>query len=367
MSNNLPILTMYAPYPTRKDTLRKVSDIAQIGFDVQCRGLEQHPNPDSLAVIVMRTALTDSQVKEVKNRAATANLKMITLPEQQSSWAEILKALLPSTTPAPEPPPSPANPPKVSTEKMDAFLRMVQAGLKGGLTWAQLVPNIRPYWRAGGPSGPAELQDYVERLTQTPERCPVFFREWWAEYSRPQALPPPSSPSAPVPVEVVDLPPVAPPIKVEDTSEYKSLVELYEELERANVGLTMELKRVNEQAVKTQDALLHCQAHNREEAEKMGNLERENRSLRNQVKEGADMLQDQLMASAEAQEQLQEQINKLQEELKAKAKVKAPASPPPSALVSVFSKSQAQAVRSMLQEGYSASDLLEQVLKKIGV
>ncbi len=364
--SDLPILSLYSPYPNRKDLVTRAQDIAQLGFHVEARSLEQQPVKGSVGLVVVRSTLTDGQLKKIRALASAEKVTFVILPDQLSQWSGLLTPLLSR----PEPPKEekiPTSVPKVSAEKMENFLRVVQAGLNGGLNWSHLVASVRPYWRPGGPSGAAELEDYVQRLVQTPERCPQFFRDWWAEHTRPTPIPapPPSEPlvfSAP---ETSDTPV---PEKLTESKEYKELVAMYDELEKANTALEEEVKRVSAQALELQNHLGLVQGLHAKSGEEAAAATKEAASLRRQLVEARDLLQTQMVAAAVELDAAKARVVELEEQLK-KARAR-PAAPPTAVhapAVGVFTREQAVAIRGMLAVGYDAAGLLEQILYKIGV
>ena len=357
--SDLPVLSLYSPYPNRKDLVVRADVIAKLGFRVEPRSLEQQPAKNSVGLVVVRSTLTDGQLKKIRALASTEGVTFVILPEQTPSWAGLLTPLLPGATPPKVEEKGPSSVPKVSTEKMEQFLRVIRAGLNGGLSWSHLVLNVRPYWRPGGPSSALELEDYVQRLVQTPERCPQFFRDWWAEHTKPTPIPapPPSEPMAFSPPEVQE------PPKLTDSKEYKELVAMYDELEKANTSLVEEVKRVSAQALDLQTHLQLVQGLHAKSGEEVATYREAATTARKRWEEAQDLLQTQMVASAVELDAVQAKVAELEEQLK-RAKAKIPATAP---AVSVFTREQAAAVRGMLAVGYDPAGLLEQILYKIGV
>lgn len=357
--SDLPVLSLYSPYPNRKDLVARADTIAKLGFHVEARSLEQQPAKNSVGLVVVRSTLTDGQLKKIRALASTEGVTFVILPEQIPSWAGLLTPLLPGTAPPKVEEKGPTSVPKVSTEKMEQFLRVIRAGLNGGLSWSHLVLNVRPYWRPGGPSSALELEDYVQRLVQTPERCPQFFRDWWAEHTKPTPVPPPppSEPMAFSPPEVQ-----APP-KLTESKEYKELVAMYDELEKANTALEEEVKRVSAQALDLQTHLQLVQGLHAKSGEEVATYREAATTARKRWEEAQDLLQTQMVEAAVEIDAAKARVAELEEQLK-RAKAKIPAATP---AVSVFTREQAAAVRGMLAVGYDPAGLLEQILYKIGV
>lgn len=344
-----PLVTLFAAYPSRKDTARILAAIEQRGYLAQALGPNQTPPQETAKVAILSRNLTAADERRIRARAVALNVSAFVLPAEESRevWERHLPSLVAKAAPeAPEPPP-PSISRKVEPAELDEFLHAVKSGLEAG-AWEDNTNYTPAGWEAvlvllrhgtlwKGPSEPAAVQAYVERLWTTPEKLPAWFREWWPAFQA-------AATATPLPAVEKERPDDLGPVDVgvpalertELTTE--ELLPLYTEAEAQISSLHQSLVSAEQTVLRQARELETVHAKHRGSLQRVAELAREVCRLRNRDQANKDSLDELLelrTRQAKQTEALAARVQELEAEVTAwKARPPALEIPPGGRLLS---------------------------------